>query len=230
MYTELKKKVFEANMELHNRHLVLYTWGNVSQVDRERGVVVIKPSGVPYETMKWEDMVVLRLSDGEKVDGALKPSSDAPTHLCLYRAFPEIGGITHTHSRCATAFAQAHRSIPCLGTTHADYFRGDVPVTRYLTKEEIDRGYEYCTGEVIVEAFEGLNPVHTPAALVRGHGPFAWGKDAAESVYHAAVLEEVAAMAIHTFALTPDIASLDENTADKHFMRKHGPNAYYGQK
>ena len=230
MYEELKQKVYEANMELFKRNLVLYTWGNVSQADRQAGVFAIKPSGVAYEELKPSDSVVLSLEDGKKVEGELNPSSDTPTHFGLYKAFPEIGGITHTHSTCATAWAQAGKSIPCLGTTHADYIRGCVPVTRYVTKEEAERAYEAETATAIKEAFETLNPVHTPAVLVRGHGPFTWGKDAAQSVYHAAVLEEVARMAMYTYSINPEACDLPDALQDKHFMRKHGPNAYYGQK
>ena len=230
MYETLKKRVYEANMELWHKGLVLYTWGNVSECDRANGVFAITPSGVDYDKLKPEDIVVLSLENGERVDGTLNPSSDTPTHFELYRAFGEIGGITHTHSTCAVAWAQAGREIPCLGTTHADYMRGSIPVTRSLTPEETERAYEKETATVIVEAFQGRNPVHTPAVLVRGHGPFAWGKDGAQSVYHAVVLEEIAKMAMYTYAINPNSGELVRHVQDKHFLRKHGPNAYYGQK
>ncbi|MBQ3079931.1 MAG: L-ribulose-5-phosphate 4-epimerase [Clostridia bacterium] len=229
MYEELRKRVYEANMELYRRNMVLYTWGNVSEADREQGVFAIKPSGVKYEDLRTEDIVIVRIEDGVKVDGEMNPSSDTPTHAGLYRAFPEIGGVTHTHSTCATAWAQAGKSIPCFGTTHADYYRSDIPVTRYISKEEVDRGYELETANVIKEAFIGRNPVHTPAVLVRGHGPFTWGKDADNSVYNAVVLEEVAKMAMYTLSITPEQSELPVSIQDKHFLRKHGPNAYYGQ-
>ena len=230
MFEELKKRVFEANMELYRRNMVIYTWGNVSEADREAGVFAIKPSGVSYETMKWEDIVVLRIADGEKAAGELNPSSDSPTHAALYRAFSEIGGVTHTHSTYATAWAQSGKSIPCLGTTHADYFRKNVPVTRYVSKEETESAYEAETATAIIEAFEGRNPMHTPGVLVRGHGPFTWGKDGANSVYNAVVLEEVAKMAAITCSVNPASRELPDWIQDKHFLRKHGPNAYYGQK
>lgn len=230
MFEALKESVYRANMELFERKLIIYTWGNVSGIDREHGVVAIKPSGVSYEQLKSSDIVLVSLENGSALEDGLRPSSDTPTHLWLYRAFPEIGGVTHTHSSNATAWAQAGMSIPCYGTTHADYFRGDIPCTRFLTKEEIDAGYEAYTGKVIEEAFEGLNPVHTPGVLVRGHGPFAWGKSAEESVYHAAVLEETARMALAAMALNPGIERLPAEIQNKHFERKHGNNAYYGQK
>ena len=230
MFEELKKRVFEANMELYRRNMVIYTWGNVSEADREAGVFAIKPSGVPYETMKWQDIVVLRISNGVKADGELNPSSDSPTHAALYRAFSEIGGVTHTHSTYATSWAQSGKSIPCLGTTHADYFRKDIPVTRYVSKQETENAYEAETATAIIEAFAGRNPMHTPGVLVRGHGPFAWGKDGAGSVYNAVVLEEVAKMAAITFSVNPASRELPDWIQDKHFLRKHGPNAYYGQK
>ena len=229
MLENLKKAVYEANMELFRRKLIIYTWGNVSGIDRDEGIVAIKPSGVVYEELKAEDIVLLSLKDGKQVEGKLRPSSDTPTHLWLYRAFPQIGGVTHTHSPYATAWAQAGRAIPCMGTTHADYFRGEVPCTRFLTEEEIARDYEAETGHIIEEAFEGMNPIHTPGVLVRGHGPFTWGKSAEESVYHAAVLEETAKMAVTTFALCPDAKPLPQAMQNKHFERKHGKNAYYGQ-
>lgn len=230
MLKKLREAVYQANMELFERKLIIYTWGNVSGIDREKGIVAIKPSGVAYEDLKATDIVLVALEDGRVVDGDLRPSSDTPTHLWLYRAFPAIGGVTHTHSSCATAWAQAGRSLPCYGTTHADYFHGEVPCTRFLTEEEIARDYEAETGRVIEEAFLARNPVHTPGVLVRGHGPFTWGKNAAESVYHAAVLEETARMALNTLALCPDQQPLPAALQNKHFERKHGENAYYGQK
>ena len=230
MFEELKLQVYNANMELYRRGLVLYTWGNVSQCDRAGGVFAIKPSGVAYEALKPCDIVVLSLEDCSVVDGTLNPSSDTPTHFGLYKAFEAVGGITHTHSTCATAWAQAGKPIVCLGTTHADYIRGEVPITRYVTKEEAARAYEAETATAIIEAFEGKNPVHTPCVLVRGHGPFTWGKDAAQSVYHAVVLEEVARMAMYTYSINPEACELPNALQDKHFLRKHGPNAYYGQK
>lgn len=225
----LKERVYEANMELARRNLIVYTWGNVSEVDRDRGVVAIKPSGVPYEQLTPDQIVILSLEDGQVVEGTLRPSSDAPTHLALYRAFQEIGGITHTHSSFATAWAQAGKALPCFGTTHADSFYGEVPCTRWMSEQEIERDYEGETGKVIVEAFEGRNPLHVPGVLVRGHGPFTWGKDAAQSVYNAVVLEETAKMAIHTLLVNPETQALPKALQDKHFLRKHGPNAYYGQ-
>lgn len=230
MYEELKKAVYEANMELWHRGLVLYTWGNVSQADRAFNVFAIKPSGVDYDKLRPEDIVVLSLDDCSKVEGDLNPSSDTPTHFGLYNAFKSIGGITHTHSTCAVAWAQAGREIPCLGTTHADYIRGCVPVTRYLTKKETEQAYEAETATVISEAFKNKDPMHTPAVLVRGHGPFTWGKDGAQSVYHAAVLEEVAKMAMYSFGINELTPELPMHIQNKHFLRKHGPNAYYGQK
>lgn len=225
----LKEQVYQANMELSRRGLVVLTWGNVSQIDRERGVVAIKPSGVPYEEMTPEQIVLLDFETGKPLERGLRPSSDAPTHLALYRAFAGIGGVTHTHSPCATAWAQAGREIPCFGTTHADTFRGPAPLTRFLTPEETEQAYEANTGKVIVEAFQGRDPVHTPGALARGHGPFTWGRDAMDSVLNAVVLEEVAKMAMWTLALAPEAETLPAHIADKHFLRKHGPGAYYGQ-
>ena len=230
MLEELKKKVFEANMELPKRHLVTYTWGNVSGIDREAGLFVIKPSGVDYETMSWEDMVVMDL-EGNKVEGRYKPSSDTPTHLELYKRYEEIGGIVHTHSPEATSWAQAGRGIPLYGTTHADYFYGEIPCARSLTPEEIDEAYEKNTGLVIIETFDtrGLNPMYTPGVLCTNHGPFTWGKDAAEAVHNAVVLEEVAKMALKTELINPEVKSAPDCIRDKHFFRKHGANAYYGQ-
>ena len=226
---ELRKQVYEANMELYRNHLAPLTWGNVSQVDRSLGVMAIKPSGVPYERLSAEDITVVSLETGERVAGHLNPSSDTPTHLALYRAFPGIGGITHTHSPYATAWAQAGRPLRCLGTTHADCFYGEVPITRYVSREEAARAYEAETGTVIVEAFAGRDPVHTPGVLVRGHGPFTWGDSALKSVYNAIALEEVARMNLLTLLLDGNVPDLPEALQSKHFERKHGPNAYYGQ-
>ncbi len=226
---ELRKQVYEANMELYRNHLAPLTWGNVSQVDRSLGVMAIKPSGVPYERLSAEDITVVSLETGERVAGHLNPSSDTPTHLALYRAFPGIGGITHTHSPYATAWAQAGRPLRCLGTTHADCFYGEVPVTRYVSREEAARAYEAETGTVIVEAFAGRDPVHTPGVLVRGHGPFTWGDSALKSVHNAITLEEVARMNLLTLLLDGNVPDLPEALQSKHFERKHGPNAYYGQ-
>lgn len=230
MLEKLKQSVYEANMELPRRGLVTYTWGNVSGIDREKGLVVIKPSGVRYEELTPDKLVVLDL-DGKVVEGELNPSSDTKTHLVLYREFPALGGVVHTHSPCAVAWAQAGRDIPCYGTTHADYFYGPVPCARALTPEEIDEDYERNTGRVIVEEFRarGIEPAHVPAVICRSHGPFAWGADAAEAVYHAAVLEEVAHMALLTLAVDADAMPAPQHLQDKHFMRKHGPQAYYGQ-
>ncbi|MDO4543376.1 MAG: L-ribulose-5-phosphate 4-epimerase [Clostridia bacterium] len=228
MLDKLKQQVYEANMALPAHGLVVFTWGNVSGIDRKSGVVVIKPSGVDYSAMTAEDMVCVELETGRVLEGKNKPSSDTPTHLALYRAFETIGGIVHTHSRWATIYAQANRPIPALGTTHADYFYGSVPITRPMTQDEIKGCYEGETGKVIVEAFENKNPTETPAVLVRGHGPFTWGKSPEEAVYHAVVLEEVAAMAWHTQALSPN-AALPQALLDKHYLRKHGKDAYYGQ-
>ncbi|NLO83804.1 MAG: L-ribulose-5-phosphate 4-epimerase [Clostridiales bacterium] len=225
----LKEAVLEANLELSRRGLVIYTWGNVSGISREEGLVVIKPSGVPYSELKLEHLAVLDL-DGNQVEGKLKPSSDTPTHLVLYRAFPEIGGVVHTHSSWATSWAQAGRAIPALGTTHADYFYGEIPCTRDMTDEEIHGNYEAETGKVIVETFKGREVLHVPGVLVKGHGPFNWGRDPHEAVHNAVVMEEVAKMALITFVLSPAVGPISEALLDKHFLRKHGPNAYYGQK
>ncbi len=229
MLEALKEQVCEANLLLPKHGLVTFTWGNVSGFDRERGLVVIKPSGLSYEVMKPEDMVVLDMA-GNLVEGKWKPSSDTPTHLRLYAAFPGCGGIVHTHSRWATVFAQAGRAIPALGTTHADDFHGPIPCTRLLTEAEIAGEYEAETGNVIIETFRDLDPMAVPAALVQSHGPFAWGKDAMEAVHNAVVLEEVAFMAWHTLALSPDKAEMQKSLLDRHYLRKHGPGAYYGQK
>ena len=228
MLEALKEQVWQANLELPKRGLVVYTWGNVSGIDREKGLVVIKPSGVDYEEMKPEDMVVTDL-DGNIVEGKLRPSSDLKTHLVLYRNFKAIGGVVHTHSTWATIWAQAGLSIPPLGTTHADYFYGDVPCTRRMTGDEISRDYEEETGNVILEEFRGLNPSDLPGVLVNNHGPFTWGKDAHNAVHNAVVLEELAKMAYHTIALNPDVMPISQNLLDKHYLRKHGANAYYGQ-
>lgn len=233
MLEALKRQVYEANMLLPRYQLVTFTWGNVSGIDRESGLFVIKPSGVPYDRLSPDDMVVVRLN-GDKVEGKLNPSTDTPTHAELYRRFPDVGGVVHTHSRWATIWAQTGRDIPAYGTTHADYFHGSIPVTRDLTPQEVTDAYELNTGKVIAECFEArkLNPAHTPAALVRSHGPFAWGKSPEDAVQHAVVLEEVAMMAWHTEALPPSQSHTDmaDYVMEKHFLRKHGPNAYYGQK
>jgi len=229
MLKKLKEQVFQANLLLPKHGLVTFTWGNVSGIDREKGLVVIKPSGVPYETMKRDDMVVLELESGKVVDGELKPSSDTPTHLELYKAFPNIGGIVHTHSRWATSFAQAGRGIAALGTTHGDYFYGEIPCTRKMTEAEIQAEYEKETGTVIIETFKDKNPDAIPGVVVYSHGPFAWGKDAMDAVHNAVVMEEVAFMNIQTMMLNPNIQPMQQELLDKHYLRKHGANAYYGQ-
>ncbi len=231
MLEELKERVCAANLELVARGVVIYTWGNVSGISSDRKYMVIKPSGVAYDGMMPEDMVVLDVATGETAEGKWNPSSDTKTHLALYRAFPTIGGITHTHSVHAVAFAQAGRAIPALGTTHADYFYGDIPCTRELTAAEVSEDYELNTGNVIVETLRQLaiDPLAVPGIVVKNHGPFTWGKDAAASVYHAVVMEKVAEMDLKTLLLNPD-AGLAQYVLDKHYMRKHGPNAYYGQK
>ena len=225
---QLREEVLEANLEIVRRGLVLYTFGNVSGIDRERGLVVIKPSGVPYERMTCADLVVVSL-DGAPIEGDLRPSSDLPTHLVLYRSFPSIGGVVHTHSRYATAWAQARREIPCTGTTHADYFHGPVPVTDPMTDEEIAAGYEHNTGLVIARRFANLDPATIPAVLVANHGVFAWGKSAADAAHNAVVLEEIAHVAAQAAALG-GLFPISQALHDKHFQRKHGPAAYYGQK
>ena len=240
MLEALKEKVWKANLDLVKHGLVIFTWGNVSAIDRKSGLVVIKPSGVDYDTMKPSDMVVVDL-DGKVVEGELNPSSDTPTHLVLYRAFPNIGGVVHTHSTYATAWAQAGVDIPNIGTTHADYFHDDIPCTRNMKKSEVFGEYEKETGNVIVERFKGMNPDDTPAVLVRNHGPFAWGKDADNAVHNAVVLEQVAKMA----SISVDLSTseklktnyipgfgpkMNKLLIEKHYSRKHGPNAYYGQK
>ena len=230
MLEELKEKVFKANLDLVKHNLVIFTWGNVSAIDREKGLVVIKPSGVEYDVMKASDMVVVDLETGKVVEGDLNPSSDTPTHLVLYKAFPELGGIVHTHSTYATAWAQAGKDIPNIGTTHADYFHDCIPCTEAMTADQMAE-YEHNTGVVIVNRFLNgeINPVHTPAVLVKNHGPFAWGKDADQAVYHAVVTEQVAKMAYISFTLNPE-TTMNPLLVEKHFSRKHGPNAYYGQK
>ena len=228
MLEALKQTVCEANLLLPKYQLVTFTWGNVSGIDREQGLVVIKPSGVPYEDMGPDDMVVLNL-DGKVVEGKWKPSSDTPTHLALYRAFPDCGGIVHTHSRWATTFAQAGRPITVLGTTHADYFYGEIPCTRPMTDAEIQGKYELETGNVIVETFEGRNPADVPGVLVFSHGPFAWGADPLNAVHNAVVMEEVAFMNWHAMILNPAVVPMQQTLLDKHYLRKHGKNAYYGQ-
>ncbi len=231
MLEELKNIVCRANLELPRYGLVTFTWGNVSGVDRELGLMVIKPSGVEYDNMTADDMVVVSLKTGERVEGKWKPSSDTATHVALYNAFPTLGGIVHTHSRYATSFAQAGRGIPAYGTTHGDYFYGEIPCTRRMTPKEIGGAYEHETGNVIIETFKDreLDPTFVPAALVYSHGPFTWGKDPAEAVHNAVVLEECALMAIQTEALNPSITPMQAELLDKHFLRKHGKNAYYGQ-
>lgn len=231
MLEALKQEVYEANMELPRRGLITYTWGNVSGIDREKGLFVIKPSGVDYDKLTADDMVVMDL-EGNRVEGRYNPSSDTATHLELYKAFPALGGIVHTHSPHATAWAQAGRALPCYGTTHADYFYGDIPCARCLTAEEIDEAYEKNTGLVIIETFRalGIDPAYVPAVLCKNHGPFTWGKNAAEAVHNAVVLEEVAKMNYMTEIINPRVERAPQCMQDKHFLRKHGPNAYYGQK
>lgn len=228
MLEKLKEEVLKANLLLPKFGLVTFTWGNVSGIDRETGLVVIKPSGVEYDTMTAEDMVVVDL-DGNVVEGKWRPSSDTPTHVELYKAFPNIGGIVHTHSRWATSFAQAHRDVPALGTTHGDYFYGDIPCTRLMTNEEIGGEYEKETGTVIIETFKDKDPDAVPAVLVASHGPFAWGKTPYEAVHNAVVLEEVAFMDLQAMTLNPQIGRMQQELLDKHYLRKHGKNAYYGQ-
>jgi len=224
----LRTEVYEANLELVRRGLVLYTFGNASGLSREQGLVAIKPSGVPYEKMTPGDMVIVDL-DGRVVEGSLRPSSDLPTHVALYRAFPSLGGVVHTHSRHATAWAQACREIPCFGTTHADYFHGPVPVTAPLTPAEIESDYEANTGVAIVRLMEARDPLGCPAALVAGHGPFTWGNSATAAAHMAVILEELAAMALQTLLINPAAIPISEALRDKHYFRKHGPKAYYGQ-
>ena len=231
MLEQLKETVLKANLLLPKHGLVTFTWGNVSGVDREAGLMVIKPSGVEYDEMCADDMVVVSLETGERVEGRYKPSSDTPTHVALYKAFPNIGGVVHTHSRWATSFAQAGRGIPAFGTTQGDYFYGEIPCTRLMTPEEIHGEYELETGNVIIETYKerGINPDYVPACLVHSHGPFAWGTDPMNAVHNSVVLEEVAFMAFHAMALTPGLPPMQQELLDKHYLRKHGPNAYYGQ-
>lgn len=231
MLEQLKQQVLDANLALPKHHLVTFTWGNVSAIDRESGRVVIKPSGVEYEGMQATDMVVVDLASGHVVEGNKKPSSDTATHLALYRAFPHIGGIVHTHSRHATIWSQAGLDLPAWGTTHADYFYGTIPCTRLMNKDEIEGDYEHETGEVIIETFaqRDIDPMQVPAVLVHSHGPFAWGSDAADAVHNAVVLEECAYMGIFSRQLMPEIDSMQRALLDKHYLRKHGATAYYGQ-
>ena len=226
---QLKQQVFEANMDLPRYGLVTFTWVNVSAIDRQRGLVVIKPSGIAYESMTVDDMSVVDLQ-GHVVEGRWRPSSDTATHLALYRRYPDLGGVVHTHSTHATAWAQAGLAIPALGTTHADYFFGDIPCTRALSAQEVDEAYELNTGQVIIETLGEANPLHTPGIVVYQHGPFAWGKDAHEAVHNAVVMEEVARMAWIARGINPQLQPIDSWLMNKHFQRKHGPNAYYGQK
>ncbi|MEZ9863378.1 L-ribulose-5-phosphate 4-epimerase [Vibrio breoganii] len=230
MYQELKERVLKANLQLPKYGLVTFTWGNVSEIDRQRGVIAIKPSGVEYDVMAIDDIVVIDLN-GNLVEGELNPSSDTATHIELYKAFPNIGGIVHTHSRNATIWAQAGRDIPALGTTHADYFYGDIPCTRLLTKDEIEAEYEKNTGLVIIEEFNqrDLDPTAMPGAIIAGHAPFTWGKDGSDAVHNAVVMEEIAAMATATRAISPEVA-IQRELLDKHYNRKHGKDSYYGQK
>lgn len=230
MLEEMKKRVLRANLALPKSGLVKFTWGNVSEIDRESSLVVIKPSGIEYEGMTEDDMVVISLEDGRVIEGKYKPSSDAPTHLALYRAFEGVGAIVHTHSQYATAFAQAGMGIAPLGTTHGDYFYGEIPCTRAMTAEEIAGEYEIETGNVIVETFGNIDPLSIPAVLVKSHGAFAWGKDASEAVHNAVVLEEVAKMNLLTLTLDPNASAMQRELLDRHYLRKHGKNAYYGNK
>ncbi|URZ02283.1 L-ribulose-5-phosphate 4-epimerase [Clostridium felsineum] len=228
MLERLKEKVLKANLELPKRNLVTYTWGNVSEIDRKSKLIVIKPSGVDYDEMTAEDMVVVDL-EGNIVEGKLRPSSDTPTHIELYKKYRDIGGIVHTHSSWATSWAQSGKSIPVMGTTHADYFYGEIPCTRKLSEEEIMSEYEKQTGLVIIETFKDRNPMYTPGVIVNDHGPFNWGKDSNEAVHNAVVMEEVAKMAFRAKMLSPEDNGADEALVTKHFLRKHGENAYYGQ-
>lgn len=229
MLEELKEQVYRANLLLPEHGLVTFTWGNVSGIERSKGLVIIKPSGVSYDAMQADDMVVVALETGTVVEGKLKPSSDTATHLELYKAFPNIGGIVHTHSRWATTFAQAGRGIMALGTTHGDYFYGEIPCTRRMTKAEIEGEYEKETGTVIIETFRDKNPDAVPAVLVYSHGPFTWGTDAMNAVHNAVVLEEIAFMNFHAMMLEPNILPMQQDLLDRHYLRKHGANAYYGQ-
>ncbi|MFH1195016.1 MAG: L-ribulose-5-phosphate 4-epimerase [bacterium] len=229
MLEKLKREVLQANLDLVKHGLVVLTWGNVSGIDREHGCIVIKPSGVSYDHLMPEDLVVVD-PEGNVVEGNHRPSTDTPTHIELYKAFPEIGGVSHSHSNYATMFAQACKEIPCFGTTHADHFYGCIPLSRFLTKEEVEVAYEKHTGQVIIERFENLNPVATPGILIAGHAPFTWGKTAAESVKNALILERIAEMAIGTYRINGEIKELPKYISEKHYNRKHGPGAYYGQK
>lgn len=229
MLSELKEIVWKANMELPKRGLVTYTWGNVSGIDRKKGLIVIKPSGVDYDNLTEDNMVVVDL-EGNQMEGRLNPSSDTPTHLALYQAFPDMGGIVHTHSTWATMWAQAGKAIPCFGTTHADYFYGEIPCTRKMSPEEIQGAYEAETGAVIIETFQAKHTLFVPGVLVQHHGPFAWGKNPEEAVHNAVVMEEIAKIALGTVMLSPGRSMIDQVLLDKHFLRKHGANAYYGQK
>ena len=227
MLSELKEQVCKANLDLVKLGLVIFTWGNASGIDREKGLIVIKPSGVSYNNMKPEDMVIVDM-DGKVVEGKLKPSSDTPTHIELYKAFSEIGGVVHTHSTYATAWAQPGKDIPIIGTTHADYFSDDIPCTADLAEDQVFGAYEKETGTTIIDRFRGINPLHIPAVLVKNHGPFTWGKDAASAVYNSKVLEEVAKMAFIAYSINPGL-NMNNALVKKHFERKHGKNAYYGQ-
>jgi L-ribulose-5-phosphate 4-epimerase len=229
MLAELKESVWKANLELAKSGLIILTFGNVSGIDRRRGILAIKPSGVPYDSLKAEDMVLVDL-EGSVVEGWLSPSSDTPTHVEIYKAFDQVGGVAHAHSPYATMFAQARREIPCLGTTHADQFHGPVPVTRLLAEAEVAGAYEWNTGRIIVERFAGIDPLEVPAVLVAGHGPFTWGRTPAEAIETALILEQTAHMAYGALALDPRIGPIDSFVSDKHYSRKHGPDAYYGQK
>lgn len=229
MLEKLKEEVWKANLDLVKHGLVTLTWGNVSGISRTDKLIAIKPSGVEYDKLTMHDIVIVDL-DGKIVEGEKRPSSDTPTHIELYKAFPEIGGVTHTHSMHATMFAQACKEIPCFGTTHADHFFGPIPITRFLTKEEVELDYEWNTGKIIIERFEKLNPVSIPGVLVAGHAPFTWGKSASDSMKNGLILERIAEMAIGTYELNRDTKELPEYISEKHYQRKHGPNAYYGQK
>ncbi len=229
MLDTLKQRVYEANLLLPKHNLAIFTWGNASEIDRESGIFAIKPSGVDYDKMTPDDMVLMNLK-GEIVEGKYKPSSDTPTHLELYKAFQNIGGVVHTHSRWATSFAQAGMGIPALGTTHADYFYGEIPCTRAMNGAEINGEYEKETGTVIIEAFKNIDLMSIPAVMVKSHGPFTWGTSADDAVHNAVVLEEAAFMAYHALTLNKGLPSMDETLLDKHYLRKHGANAYYGQK
>lgn len=228
-YLELKREVYEANMELQRRNLVVYTWGNVSQIDRAKGVIAIKPSGVAYEVMTPDDIVIVDL-ENTVVEGKMRPSSDTKTHTHLYRHFDSIGGVTHTHSTYATAWAQTQQAIPCYGTTHADYAYGEIPCTAVMSDEQIERDYEEETGVQITDCFKTRSPKEVPMVIVAGHAPFTWGKNGADAVYHAVILEEIARMAYLTKTLQPSTQALKQGIVDKHYLRKHGKNAYYGQK